>query len=247
MKIAVSHPGKIGDCLYALPTARRIADDHDCRVDFYTSEACKPILDLFLQQNCINSVIIPDDYEIKAYDMGVQPWEMPIEGYDKVYHLGFRGIPDKAIPEFIAESAGYDASVGKRIQYDNIEKDFEEYYVVAPRGVTTFTDFFADCIMHLQSLDKKVYIIGGVNENPFKSDLGVDMTGNSYLEMTKLIANSKGFIGLMSSPLVIANGFDMPKIIPHDGKSWDMRHVVHSSNTHYMVNPNVWNIKSILG
>jgi hypothetical protein len=60
------------------------------------------------------------------------------------------------------------------------------------------------------------------------------------------MSKCSGFAGIQSSHLVIANGFDMPKVVPHDGKSWDMRHVIYTDQHHYIVNPTGDQILEIL-
>jgi len=239
--ICCSHPGKIGDCLYTLPTVRELCRINNCKADFYTSECCRPIVNFLKQQECINDVIIPNNYIIEGYGCGTQPWNMPIpaDEYSMIYQLGFKKVPDKSLPEFIAESAGLDRSIGKNLYYDIIDDNekYEEYYVIAPRGRTSFHDCIVDISKELFNLDKRVYIIGGNGEfqeeyKPF----AIDKTGESYLKMIDTIAHCKAFIGILSSPLVVANGFSMKKYIPYN-TAWDMNHSVYKNETKYSINP----------
>ena len=241
--IAVSHPGKIGDCFYTLPTVRELCRINNCKADFYTSECCRPIADFLKQQECIDDVIIPDDYKIEGYGCGVQPWSIPIpaNNYSTIYQLGFKVVPDKSLPEFIAESAGLDRKIGKNLHYDIVDdgEQYEDYYVIAPRGKTSFHDFFVYFSKELFNLNKKVYIIGGQNE--FDNDytgFAENKTGGTYLEMIDIIAHSKAFIGILSSPLVVANGFNMKKYVPYNS-AWDMSHSVYKSETKYSIEPSI--------
>jgi len=241
--IAVSHPGKIGDCLYTLPTVRELCKIYNCKADFYTSECCKPIADFLNQQECINDVIIPNDYKIDNYGCGVQPWNMPIpaNNYSMIYQLGFKVVPDKSLPEFIAESAGLNRSVGKNLFYDlkSKQNQYEDYYVIAPRGKTSFHDFFVTVSKKLFTLNKKVFIIGCTNEfdNDY-TDFAENKTGGTYLEMIDIIAHSKGFIGILSSPLVVANGFSMKKYVPYNS-AWDMSHSFYKDEIKYSIEPSI--------
>lgn len=98
MTIAVSHPGKMGDALYALPTARLLYGIHGEKIDFYTSDYCAPLTNLIEYQSYINKVVIPADYKIERMDIGCQPWQMPIPAeYTHIFQLGFRGVPNQAI------------------------------------------------------------------------------------------------------------------------------------------------------
>jgi hypothetical protein len=66
------------------------------------------------------------------------------------------------------------------------------------------------------------------------------------LSTLSILSGAKGFVGLMSSQLVLANGFPYPRIAPHDGRSWDMRHVINTEYNHYPINPSVEQILSLL-
>lgn len=241
-KIACSHPGKLGDALYALPSIRKACEIDSAIADFYTSEYCRPMKKFMEYQSCINKVYIPDNYEIKRMDMGIQPYQMPIDGsmYNRVYHLGFRWVPDRAIPDFIALCTGIPLPVEVKYEYPDIETDNEPYIVVAPRGETGFKKIFCDFITNCPLT---CYVIGGENDG---IGVGVDITGLDLLETTAWIAKSVGFVGLMSSQLALANGFNIPKIAPHDGIHWDMRHVIYSDTNFYPVNPTVLELLRIL-
>ena len=55
--IACSHPGKIGDALYALPTMRALSKKFNCKVDFYTSKHCRPIKEFIYKEDFMNYII----------------------------------------------------------------------------------------------------------------------------------------------------------------------------------------------
>lgn len=236
--IAVTHPGKMGDTLYALPLARLLYGINGEKVDFYTSSYCQPLRELIAYQSYINQCIIPADYKIERMDMGCQPWLMPVkEGYSQVYHAGFKGIPDQAIHQYIAAQAGYTMPLGISYEYPVIAAT-ESFICIAPRGETSYKQLFAEL-----ADSTNAYMIGS------KGDYighGKDMTGLSMLDTLSILSRAKGFVGLMSSQLVLANGFPYPKIAPHDGKSWDMRHVVQTSSNHYPINPTVAHVKALL-
>lgn len=248
MRVAACHPGKHGDALYALPTIRALALKHGCKVDFYTSSYCEPLRSLFEAQECINRFIVSPAYVLERMDMGAQPYYVPVEGdYEAVYQLGFQGIPDRAIPDYIAyevgiEHAGVHYDLTGAVDYVK-EIHSGEYYVLAPRGETSFTPIFREFI---QASPIPVIIIGsGDDAKPFQ-DIAATATTLSYLDTAKLIEGSSGFVGIMSSQLVLANGFDIPKVVVHDGKSWDMRHVVRGKFNRYPVNPEVSDILELL-
>ncbi len=242
-KIAVSMPGKIGDCLYALPATLELCRQYNATADFYTSEYCTPLKRLYEYQWCIDNLIVPEEYQIERMDMGIQPWHMPIpiSKYDQVYHLGFRRVPDETLHNFMARSVGLPINLPIAYDYPDIGTQDEPYIVLAARGQTDYTDLFLEVI---EKCPIRVIQIGGEGE-AIGYDLGI--TGTDMLETVSWIAKSKGFVGLMSSQLALANGFSIPKVAPHDGRSWDMRHAVYSPYNHYPVKPSAEEILGLLG
>ena len=172
--------------------------------------------------------------------MGVQPWYIPVDKslYDVVWQLGFRQVPDRPLPNFIAITAGIQANKNLKVEYNcpDFETLDEPYITIGPRGRTTFEPLYIDII---EQSPVKVVQIGGLGDavGNLSHENTVDQTGLDMLETCTWIKKSKGFIGLMSAMLVLANGFDIPRISPHDAKSWDMRHVIRSEYNFYPVNP----------
>ena len=243
MTIAITHPGKMGDTLYALPLARLVSSLTGEQIDFYTSEYCKPLQNLIEYQSYVNECIIPADYTIERMDIGVQPWLMPVrEGYSKVIHAGFHGVPDRPIHEFIAHQAGYTQFLDLRYDYPELTTSlqYEDYICIAPRGETSFKHLF-DGVAKLSNVN--AVIIGGKGDY---TGYGIDYTGLDMLDTLSILSRAKGFVGLMSSQLVLANGFPIPRIAPHDGIHWDMRHVVYSHLNHYPINPSVADVLALL-
>lgn len=250
--IAVSHPGRMGDALYALPVARAIAHANGEPVDFFTSKYCEPLTGLLEYQSCIDKVIIPEEYVIERMDMGIQPWRMPVpDSYRRIYHLGFRSVPDRPLHEFIGAQTGIEPTpiwyhhprdishlphywpyASLTLPKIDVMPDF---VALGSRGPTTYKDLFLEFI---ELCPLPVAQIGG--EGEFigdRSDNNIDFTGFDFLDTVTLLSRASAFVGLMSSQLVLANGFDIPKVAPHDGRSWDMRHVVTGLNNIYLVNP----------
>lgn len=242
-KIACTHPGKLGDAIYSLPVIKKLCELRFTTADFYTSQYCKPLKRLFEFQPYIDHVYIPDDYKIERMDIGVQPWQMPVDSskYDVVYQMGFRTVPDRPLPEFIAKSIGLGEIDPLEFKYPDIETMNLPYIVLGPRGSTSYKDLF---IRFVKDCPIPVVTIGGTLDY---IGIGIDKTGIDLLETTTWIAKSVGFVGIMSSQLVLANGFNIPKIAVHDGIHWDMRHVIRSESNFYPINPDSEYILTILG
>ncbi len=233
--IACSHPGKLGDCIYSLPTVKKLCSLLNTGCDFYTSGYCKPLKRLIEYQSYINKFIISNEYKIIRDDIGIQPWVMPIDEslYDEIFQLGYKRVPDRPLHEFISRSVNLNIDLNLEYQYPEFETLNEPYLVLAPKGKITFDPLF---INFVKKSPIQVVIIGGHNDY---IGVGIDKTGLDFLETTTWIAKSKGFVGLMSSQLALANGFNIPKIVVYDKRSWDMRHAIKSNNNHYLLNPTV--------
>lgn len=207
MKIAVTHPGKIGDCLYSLPICRQLKE-----VDFWTSSYCSPLKNLFEHQSCIKSFNIKQDYQISHDGCGIQPYslgELP-EYYDKIVELGFRDYPQKNLIKYMANLAGIPEE-NLEIKYDVVEYDLElpnKFIVLAPGR----DEYFKLCMYKLmQFLSSDIGIVQvGLPEEiipNFGTAHCVDLSKTLYI-----ISKSIAYIGSLSSNLVLANGFDIPKV-----------------------------------
>jgi len=234
--IGCGHVGLIGDALYALPTIRELCKKHDCKADFYTSPHCAPMKSLILYQDCINDFIVTKEFDNEC---NVKPWkvgfrDIPDGKYDAFYDLSFHSFPDRPLPKFIADNAGVELGPIK-YQCPNDYLPMNGYYVFAPRA--NQDRHWGALFRELSwKTDKPVIFIGGKGEMTGGSK-GFDTTGNDMLRMTELIAGSDGFIGVPSAPLVIAHGFDIPKVVIHDGRNFGHMHVVRDDFTKYLINP----------
>jgi len=240
-KLAFTHPGKHGDAIYALPTIKKLCEMLQMQADFYTSEYCAPLKSLFEYQSYIDHFYVSPNYVIERMDMGVQPYYVPVDRslYHKVWHLGFRFVPDEAIHKFIGHSVGIEVD-DPCYEVPEIILPTDDYYVVAPRGETSYAQLFREVV---RTDPNQFVIVGGSGDY---IGWGLDYTGEDYLTTGAIIAKSKGFIGIMSSQLCLANGFNIPKVIPHDGHSWDLRHIITSPLHHYLVNPTAEDVLNAL-
>jgi hypothetical protein len=242
--LAFTHPGKVGDLLYGLPTIKKICEAKGEMADFYTSNYSYPIIKRLIErQSYINKVYLSQTYVIERMDMGIQPWRVPVDLsiYETTYHLGFRSVPDGPLPDFIAKSVGVTWDGTITYEYDDIPTLDEPYIIIAPRGQTSYSSLFSSVAAYSPV---KVVEIGGYTDF---IGIGINKCGLDLLETAAWLAKAKGFVGLMSSQLVLANGFNIPKVSPHDGIHWDMRHVVNSPTNHYPINPTPEQVINLLG
>ncbi len=241
--IAITHPGKIGDLLYALPIAKWLCEQQGCQADFYTSEVGRPALRLLERQSCIRHARIAPGYQIHGNGPGIQPWEMPVPpGYDHVYHLGFRGPFRVFIRDYVAGLVGAPNGLPLDFEHDPVSVALpSEYIVVAPRGQTTFREAFGGLVAQSPL---PVVQVGAAGE---AVPGGLDYTGLDLLETLPILKWAQAFYGLMSSNLVLANACpELVRIAPHDGIHWDMSHVVQSHLNHYPINPSAETLLSYI-
>ncbi len=244
--IAITMPGNTGDMLYALPAARVLCAAHNTTCDFYTAKTSEHTRSLIEYQPYVNKLIVPETYVIERRDMGTQPWLMPVleNTYTDVYHLGYRGIPDRALHQYIAAQIGLNLPLAVAYEYpDEIPAIIQPYICLAPRGKTTYEQLFHDLSIVLTNHGVGVVQIGAKGD---KVGVGVDKTGLDMLDTLTILAHSAGFVGLMSAQLVLANGFPIPRIAPHDGIHWDMRHVLYTSFNSYPINPSTKDVLKLL-
>jgi len=99
-RILVTMPGKYGDILWAMPTARAIAETFDCAVDFMVSGAYGGIAPLIHAQDYIEQAIVNEAWKVQE-TAPITPWAAPLRGedigaYDHIFDLGYRGWPTEA-------------------------------------------------------------------------------------------------------------------------------------------------------
>lgn len=235
---AAAHPGKIGDALYTLPMLRYLWRTHGVTFDFYTSAYCAPLKELFEYQSCINSFIVSETYRVERMDMGCQPAEVPIPAqYDRVFQCGFKRTPDAMLHQFIAKENGITVPLAVEYDFPDASVGLPEtlrgvdYVCVAPRSNSSYNYLFDGVC------DRRDCVIIG-SHSDYRGH-GRNYTGLNMLETLTVLSQARAFLGLMSSQLVLANGFPYPKLVPHDNRSWDMRHVINQASNIYLVNPSI--------
>lgn len=247
-KLAFAHPGKIGDALYCLPVMRYLSAQRGMQCDFYTSTYCSPLKRLFEYQSYVDTFSIAPHYRLERMDMGCQPWYVPFDTtYEQSYQLGFQSIPDSALHQFIAKTVQVTEPLAIAYEYPDILRPCPEpYVVIAPRGKTTFELMFNVLTNKLIDMGIGVVAVGGVGDNTLVNPYVIDTTGYDMLDTLAVMSHAQAFVGLMSSQLVLANGFDIPRIAVHDGKSWDMRHVVRYHRNFYLIEPGIEELIAII-
>lgn len=111
MSVACTFPGKYGDILWSLPTARAIAALYGQSVDFWVMPAFESICPLLEQQPYIRNAYGLPTWHYVDDACGARPLEHPpLPGYSHVFDLGYKSWPDRPLVQFIAWQAGIDTS-----------------------------------------------------------------------------------------------------------------------------------------
>jgi ADP-heptose:LPS heptosyltransferase len=234
MKIAVTHPGKIGDLLYCLPTVRHISKILDSKVDFWTQRECLPVKELLEAQSYINKVCINESY-VKQHDgCGVQPWLLePVGNYDRIYHMGLRNYPQGRLVDYYPAVHGF-TFCDTTISYDMpVSQPSPPCVVVCPGRNPLLKGLFSQIMKELAK-ENVVVQIGPENELIDVNTHGAINCNLNMLETVQTLNYAKLFIGTLSANLVLANGFPCKKIIICEKERHFAAHDINSDNHFYL-------------
>lgn len=228
-------PGKLGDLLYSLPTARHISKIFGTKIDFWTSKFCGSALPLLKAQSYINDAFVSQKYVPQHDNCGVQPWSLePESQYDKVYHLGFRSYPQCRLVDYFPTIYGF-TMVDTAIKYDIPEHSSAGEVVIVPGRNPLLKPYFIEI---LEKLPKELMIVQcGPKEELIKVNLPNVNYCCDIVDALCVMDNAKLFIGTLSANLVLANGFpNLKKVILIEKERHNPVHDIQSQN-HYYVEP----------
>lgn len=80
MKILCTHPGRLGDLVWALPAVRWLSETYKCRVDLWLECELAPLKEVLEAQPYIGSVVIDTDW-VTVEGAPRQPARPPSEAY----------------------------------------------------------------------------------------------------------------------------------------------------------------------
>jgi len=107
MSTLVSFPGRYGDLLWSLPTARAISEQRGEPVDLAIAGEFASIVPLLQEQPYLNEVIV-----LPGWDMTPPNWKAPLHDdllqeycWDEILDLGYKEWPTCPLPYYIAQQA----------------------------------------------------------------------------------------------------------------------------------------------
>jgi len=234
--VVFSFPGKIGDAILQFPVAyqwhKQTGKTFSCWLD---ETSLKPLERLFSIQPCVGGVEFKAG--IEHYMCGGQPWHFNLQTADyagkTVYHLGFRGFPQRQITLETAENAKLPVKIDMKALAT------EPCFVlpaesppplrlvlhgqpICPHTRCTpgFWKFLSSIAPEVEHLFDEVLFVGkerdcevGVRTYP---EWGRFDDGGDLANVAQLIANSTCVIGCGSSMAALASVLKVPTIRVHD-------------------------------
>lgn len=218
MRVLCSFAGRAGDILWALPTVRAVSEHFGVPVDFQCCGEFVALLPLLAQQPYLGTCYALEDWPL------VPPaeWNPPRlagEGYDRVYHLGYRGWPQRPLP--------YETLTTLRDQYDfhtDIDLDRPWITVEGPApscdlavGFTTehFELKLGILLCVAQALPVPLCLLtnGGRWTSEVPDLLPFEILQCGWVEAACAIKHSDGFFGDCSALHVLAVALGVPAVI----------------------------------
>jgi len=220
-KYLCTFPGKYGDILWSLPTAKYIAEKVvSSPVDFAVMPYYESLLPLIQEQSYIDRAYVNKGWLRTHSNYGDQPWEMPLPvfdhnslddySYERVWHLGYRCHPGRA--------------------FGNVEMPLMEF-VAYQQGITfhepiipflTVEKNWAESLADENGMDFGSHIVLALNEQyaeqktEFKNALAGNLTGITSVLLldenitwagaARLTRDAMAYVGDRSANWVIANG-----------------------------------------
>ena len=211
MKTLCTFSGKYGDILWSLPTAKHIAEKIvGDKVDFGIMPQYKSLIPLLMEQSYINTAFDIENWICTGSPHGDQPWQPPADaedGYDKVYHLGYRshpGIGGIALPliDFIAHQQ--DIKLDNPVPFLSVKEKLER------PGVPFM---FVGMAFNEQHAEEKKVFADIIKELDGQTVEGMfiyisDLTKLTWLDAALRLETCDLFVGDRSANWVLAKGFD---------------------------------------
>ena len=220
--LRVSHMGKMGDMVYALPVIRALARTHG-PVHLTTSPLCWQMVPLLWEQPYISDVVVDDSREYKMTNGLFNFWE---------YYKDGEGLNISSQPKFFdigaplswtlcyAQAAGvslqkddfciFPALQNQRrylrscdVRFDGKKQELGKYIVMAPETETLDSDWVEDPY-HVWRIPPDYEIVW----------LGLERftVPTTVPTLARIIADASGFIGAHSFPWHLARHLEVPAI-----------------------------------
>ena len=247
MSTVMTMPGKIGDSLLQWPVAfwyGKQVGDFELWLD---EKTCKPLIPLFEAQPHVSKVkLIPG---VEHWNCGGQPFhfDLPTSAFEgnTIFHLGLRMFPQRQISletmanakvpinvsqELFSSTPSIKAGTGK---VENRLVLHGQSVCPHNRQTPQFWKFLASVRDEIGDMFDDVVFVGndrdreiGRRTYPGWHEFVDD---GDFLKLADLIADSRAFIGVGSSPVALAGLLKVPAIRVHDNIADNMPRIIWSN------------------
>lgn len=219
MRILCTMPGRHGDILWSLPTARAIAESVGEPVDFMVSAKYGAVAELIGEQPYIRTCWANESWDV-VESAPMSPRTPPAAPADLAVHLGYDGWPSgRNLPESIWKIADAQVPALKPIDLErpwiavedpikcDLSVGFSDEWAEMKAGVTEAV---------FEALDRKYSFL--VTQRHAHARFNNEWywgykAVSSFLHCARIIAGSRVFLGCLSSPWVIANALGKRTVI----------------------------------
>ena len=210
--IITSMPYKMGDTIWSLAVAKAIAEKHNSKVDFATSNYCLPLLPLIQYQSWIDKAFIYHEFDKHIDNRPNIMWALPLDipNYIIQYPIRFfPQMPTKWIPECLAEVIGVSINTPIRLDVPDSVPPFDRFITVNnAMGYGLGLEGQCSDLIHevIHSSPLPVVVVGAKGEySPTTPNTHVhDATGLDMLETAKIMQHAEAHIGLSSAHTALA-------------------------------------------
>jgi len=224
VSILVTHAGRHGDCLWALPTVRAIAEAVGEPVDFCISHEYRSLVSLIQAQHYIREAFSDAEWLVQQ-TAPISPAEPPAEhrymgrAYDKTIHLSFKGWPEAptlAEGYLLNGQAALLKVLEMHLDRPWIKVDEAEFCGIAVGFTDEWFELkFGLCGLLYEGLAKQGLAVDGVVMAAPGSrwELEAKVTPTSWLGAAQMIQGSKIFLGCLSALAVLAAAMGKPRVL----------------------------------
>ena len=218
-RVACTHPGRYGDILWSLPTARAVAETLGEKVGFVLSENYAGLQELIRAQPYIDDCWIQEGWKVLE-DAPVGPRIPPTGRTPIEIHLGYQGWP-KA-PTLAGEIWNLAAEQVPGLRTLELDRPWISVRPDISRPVAVhFSDEHFELKVGMYELIRdsnphryQVYYAKGSRWD--SEYMGGRVT--SFMQMAQGIAGAQVFFGCLSSGWVLANALGKPCVIMEPGE-----------------------------
>lgn len=234
MSLIVSFPGKIGDTLLQWPVAYQLAQQRGAKLTLWLDAGTlKPLDRLLASQACVECVEFKPG--IQNYSCGGQPWDFGLKTEDvvghEVYHLGFRGFPQRQITLQTALDSGLQLDTDRLAsepsltvpplenqpgRYVVLHGTYQSHMTGCPRFWYALRNMRKD----LEANFDRIIWTGTADERARSLELYPDWDefddGGDFHELARLMAGASLVVGAGSSGVALAGALKVPCVRVHD-------------------------------